>query len=311
MLKIQRLAAPTLAVAVALSIGGCSTGEESPALEKIVITAIPTQDDLTMQDRFDHLANLISEVTGLPVEYFDAPDYAAMTEALASGRAQIAHMDAFSYVSSMKRVPGLELLAGSARSSDDTPGYLSYGITMLDSDIYSLEDLRGKTICYSDPASTGSYLWPKVEMEKVGIDGNPLTSEDISGIYTGSITSVAVGVFNQDCDAGFITDGTFLYTLPSQGIVDTSQLRVFWESVEIPGVPLVAHPSIPADMRAKIKEVVLERANKDWMVENGLCDSTAECKYLSPAAWGYVTYSDANYDVMREFCREAGIAECE
>lgn len=293
-----------------LALGGCAGMESTPALEKIVITAIPSSDDLTLTDRFGYLAELITETTGLPVEFFEAPNYAAVTEAISTGRAQIAHMDAFSYIAATNSNPELQLLAGSGRSAEARPGNRSTGITLLDSSVQQLDDLAGKSICYSDPASPASYLWPKAELGKLGIDADPIAASDVTGVFTGSLTSVALGVFNGDCEVGFVSDSTYLFIMPTMEAIDSTQFRVFWQSEEIPGIPLVAHPSIPADMIDEIKSVVLERANKDTMVAEGICTEIDECMFLTPGAWGYVPNEDAWYDVMRDFCRENDLEQC-
>ena len=301
----------TLAASAALLLGGCAMSEPAePELEAIILTAAPATDELTLDDRFGYFADLITEVTGLPVEYFEAPDYASVTEAIATGRAHLAHMDAFTYVAAKKRNPELSLLAGTARDPQDTPGYVSLGVTMLDSNVKSLADVAGRTVCFSDPASVGSYLWPRYELGKAGVSVDAVAGGDITSVFTGSQTSVAVGLFNGDCEVGFMPDGIYLFSVPTIENIDASQFRVFWESGEIPGLPLVAHPSLGADLIQAIRTVALERANKDAMVEAGLCGTLADCVYQTPSTWGYVENPESNYDVMREFCRENELEQC-
>lgn len=298
-------------VGSALVLGGCAALEPTPALEKIIITGNPQDDDPNPIKRFQLLIDLVEEATGLPVEFYDAPDYAGVAEAITTGRAQLAHMEAFTYVVATKRNPELKLIAGSGRGPGQIPGYYSWGITRVESDIYSLADLKGKHLCFADPASAGSYLVPGQALKAEGIDHNPLTSNDITGIFTGSITSVGVGVFNQDCDAGFVTDGTMKNSLTKVENVNVDELRMFWESEMIPGPPLVAHPSIPQEMLDAIQALILEKANKDYMIEQGMCDVAANCEFLNNTVWGYVPNQDSYYDPIRQLCEEAKLEECQ
>jgi phosphonate transport system substrate-binding protein len=122
---------------------------------------------------------------------------------------------------------------------------------------------------------------------------------------------VGIGVFNGDCVAGFVTDGTVENNLPQLENIDSDELRVFWQSEPVPGPPLVVHPSIPDDMVEKIKELILERANKDYMINQGLCTTFADCEFLTSSAWGYVATEASEYDSVRVFCAENKIDECQ
>jgi ABC-type phosphate/phosphonate transport system substrate-binding protein len=122
---------------------------------------------------------------------------------------------------------------------------------------------------------------------------------------------VGVGVYNKDCVAGFVTDGTVANNLPKLDNINVDELRIFWESDPIAGPPLVAHPSIPDEMLEKIKALIFERANKDYMIEQGMCDVAANCEFLTNTAWGYVPTDSSAYEPVRQFCKENEITECQ
>lgn len=311
MTKLKPLALGAIFATAGLILGGCAPAEPTPILEKIVITGNPQDDDPNPAKRFQLLMDIVEEATGLPVEFYDSATNAGTAEAIISGQAQIAHMEAFSYIVASNRNPDLKVIAGSSRGRDVAPGYISVGITRVESDINSLEDLRGQKLCYNDPASAGGFLYPGAALRKLGIEPDPGLGTDVTAVYTGTFAGVGVGVYNKDCVAGFVTDGTVANNLPKLDNINVDELRVFWESDLIAGPPLVAHPSLPAEMVEKIKVLLYERANKDYMIAQGMCDVAANCEFLTNTAWGYVPTDASAYDSVRLFCKENEITECQ
>jgi phosphonate transport system substrate-binding protein len=289
-------------------LSGCSAPEQEP----IILAGIPLDDSQDVAASYANLADLLSEALDREVEFFQAPDYASITEAVLSGQVDIAQLSAFSYVLASGSSDGLEILGASGRNPTDPPGYVSYAIKRAgDNEITNLSDLRGKTICFSDPSSGAGYLWPAKYLAELGIDPSPLESKDINFVFAETFPQVALSVQTGDCDAGFMLDVFFDKTLTTSDSVDLSLLEKFWESNVSPGIPLVANVSSFSDSELNVlKKVVRERANKDYLVSAGVCDDRANCNHLTAAAWGYVEVQDDFYDEIRELCRLLDLQQC-
>lgn len=302
--------------AIALSVSGCAaTSPEAepttPApLEKIVFAGVPLDDNPDVSVRYQILMDLISEATGLPVEFYEAPDYAAIIEGLISGRANFAQFDALSYQIASNQSDEVKIVASYSRAPEQQPGLKAYGITRVDSEIDSLDDLKGKTVCFADPTSATGYLWPAKGMLDAGLNPDPVSSPDYTAVITGSHASVGVSVQNGDCDLGFLADNMWDRVYPTSDLVDVTQMKKVWESVLLPAGPLMAHSNVPQDVLDTVYQVLIEQGNKDYMVEQGLCEDRASCPFLAIASWGYVPVDESIYDVVSEVCDALEAEQC-
>lgn len=298
--------------ATALALSGCAAGDAPSAapLEKIVFAGVALDDNPDVSARYQILMDLISEATGLPVEFYEAPDYAGIIEGVTSGRANFAQLDGLGYVLATNQSEEVSLVASYSRAPDQEPGLKSYAITQADSDIDSLDDVKGGTVCFPDPSSSSGYLWPAKGLLDAGLNPDPLGTSDFVTVITGSHASVGVSVQNRDCDLGFLADNMWDRVYPTSDLVDITQMKKVWESVLIPAGPLLAHSNVPADVLDTVYEVLIEQGNKDYMVEQGLCDDRESCPFLAAASWGYVPVEESIYDVVREVCAALEAEQC-
>lgn len=300
--------------AIALTLGGCSAADPSqeatPApLEKIVFAGIAMDENPDVATRYQLLMDLISAETGLPVEFYEAPDVAAIVEGLSTGRAQIAQLDGISYALATANSDQISLIAAYARAKDALPGAKSYGITRVDSGIAGISEANGLKVCFPDPAST-SYLWPAFALQQAGINPDSTGAGDITPVFTGTPSQIGVAVQNGDCDLGFLIDTFWDRIYPTSDLVDMNQLSKIWESEVIPVGPLAAHSSLSPELQDQIRTLLLESGNKDYFVEAGLCEDAASCPVLAVSSWGYVATEDDFFDSVREVCDALALEQC-
>lgn len=312
MLKISRFIA--LATVAALTLSGCaatSSSQESSS-EPLVFVGVPVDDSQDIADSYRLMMDLISEATGREVEFYQAQDYGTSTEALIAGKVDVSLLSVFSYVLATSRTESIELLGTVARDGGALPGAYSYGIKRAgDSSIQNLEDLKGKTVCYSDPGSGVGYFWPAYSMDQVGIDIDPVESNDYEAVFAGPFPQVAANVANGDCDAGFLLDAIYDSALPKSDLVDINSIEKFWTSPVLPGLALVVNSDVVSEADAeKIKQKMLTLGNKTALVSEGICESEGDCAFLSTAAWGLVESTDSFYDPLREVCARLEIDQC-
>lgn len=310
----KTLLAATAALALALS--GCAGTDQSATptetpLEKIVFAGVPLDENPDVSVRYQILMDLISEATGLPVEFYEAPDYASIVEGLISGRANFAQLDALTYQIASNQSDQIQIVASYTRDPEQQPGLKAYAITRVESEIDSLDDLKGKKVCFPDPTSSSGYLWPAKAMLDAGIDPDPVTSTDYTAVMTGSHASVGVSVQNGDCDLGFLADNMWDKIYPTSDLVDITQMKKVWESVLIPAGPLMAHSNVPKDVLDIVHQVLLEQGNKDYMVEQGLCGDRASCPFLAASSWGYIDIDPSIYAVVKEVCDALEAEQCQ
>lgn len=308
------------AIAVsALALSGCAASDPSeapeettvttPALDKIVFAGLAMDENPDVSTRYQLLMDLIAAETGLPVEFYEAPDVAAIVEGLTSGRAQLAQLDGISYALATSLSSDVSLIAAYSRGADAAPGAKSYGITRVDSGIDDIADAKGLKVCFPDPAST-SYLWPAYALQQVGINADSSGTGDITPVFTGTPAQIGVAVQNGDCDLGFLIDTFWDRIYPTSDLVDMNQLTKIWESDVIPVGPLAAHSSLSADLQEQIRTLLLEKGNKDYFIAEGLCADAASCPMLAVSSWGYVKTEDDYFDSVRQVCDALALEQC-
>ena len=296
-------------ITFALPISGCSPDADQGPIR---VAGIPLDDAQNVSESYAIFMDLIAEATGREVEFYQSPDYNSGTEALIAGQVDVAQLSAFSYVLATSRTDSLKLLGISTRNPEAPPGYFSYGIKRAgDESITSISDLRGKRVCFSDPSSGAGYLWPAKFLAEAGIDPDPVTTVDIEPVFADTFPQVASSVSLGDCDAGFILDVFYDRTLADSDLVDLQTLDKFWTSTVSPGIPLVANSSrLSVKELEQIQAAVLEKGNKDYLAEVGICADTASCNFLTAASWGYVAGEDSFYDELRQLCDLLRLEQC-
>lgn len=294
-----------------LTFSGCGSPSEVSAKQSIVLAGVPQDQTEEASETYALLINLLEKELNLDIKFFPATDRAAIIEGLAADRIDIAIIDSYGYVLSKQRTDNLELVGVISRGLDISPGYTSLGVARSDDNsISSLADAKGRTVCFSDPASTGGYLFPAKGLIDYGIDPKPETTSDIIPVFAGTTAAAGIAVVENECDLGFIADSA-LVAAESKGYIPKGSLKTIWTSELIPAVPMVVNRNLSESLRASISTLVLQSANKTAFVETGACTDEKSCKFMLPSLWGFVPASEDSFDEIREVCNALGNSRCE
>ena len=197
------------------------------------------------------------------------------------------------------------------------PGYNGLIITRKGSGIRSIEDLRGRTLVFGDPAGTSDHLVPKNELIKHGLIPDKDVKTAFSGNHSSAIMAVAhgkapaaataepalrhyaAGLRVEYCGFPNVEFGRAHSRAALQAVFEACPdgRIVAIHSAPIPGTPFALRSDLPADLKAVIRESILStqhdpafiRAAKKWYV-----DPSIELKL--PNIFAY-------YDSMREMAR--------
>ncbi|MGP1355424.1 phosphonate ABC transporter substrate-binding protein [Roseicyclus sp.] len=202
----------------------------------------------------------LEELLGIPVELFPAPDYAGVMQGLLADQLDYAQLGASAYAGIYLQDPdAVEPLFVSAES-DGSTGYFSVMYTRADSGITSLEDMQGRSLAFADPNSTSGYLVPRAELTRQGIDLETYFSQTGFG---GGHEQAVVAVLQGQYDAGVTwvsgvgepsegyTRGN-LRSMIDNGLLNMDDLRIIWQSSQIPNGPIVVRQGIPEEARTII-----------------------------------------------------------
>ncbi len=235
-------------------IAGCGG---KPALgtanNPIVMSFVPSGDTQEIIAGGDEIASLLSEKTGLAIKANVATSFSAVIEAMGTGKAHVGWLNTFGYILAHEKY-GVDVILVTVRFG--RPYYKGQIITQADSGIKSLEDVKGKSMCWVDVASTSGYIIPRVMFQAAGVDPDADFSQTTEA---GSHNNVVLAVYKGDCDAGATyvdARGTIEDDFPDV----KDKLVVIAESPEIPNDTVSVAKELPAEMRTKIQKALLEIA---------------------------------------------------
>ena len=289
------LAAAALMAGSAMSV--CADGDT------LNVQFVPTNNDGSMEAKTGPFADYLSEKLGMDVEVTLATDYSTIVEAMASGKVDLGIMPPAAYVQARNLDAAEALLSSQLVAYDEdteqpledtyTSTFKGEVLVKADSDMESLEDLKGKKIATLSPNSASGYIYPVAEMKDLGID--PLTDCTLSTVN--DIPSEITAVLNGQQDACFVFQGArYVFASKFSDYDLFKDLKVLYLTEgDIPNDAIAVQPSMDDELKDKIKEVFLNMADdeegKDAM-----------------SLWGHTGYGEADeaaYDTIEEYTDKA------
>ena len=161
------------------------------AQEVLRISAIPDEAPTELQRKFKPLGEYLSKETGMKVEFTPVTDYAAVVEALATKKIDMAWLGGFTYVQTKIRTNGT---ANPIIQRVEDEKFTSVFIVPADSSLKALSELKGKTIAFGSPSSTSGHLMPRYFLMQAGINPDKdFKNIAFSGTHDATVAFVASG----------------------------------------------------------------------------------------------------------------------
>ncbi|MCX7838034.1 MAG: phosphate/phosphite/phosphonate ABC transporter substrate-binding protein [Anaerolineae bacterium] len=284
-------------------------GELGSPEKPIVITFVPSGDVPTITRAGNETAECLSKITGLTYKIEVGTSYAVSIEAMGAGKAHAGFLATFAAILAREKY-GIEPALASTRAyvsgGDNDPDkalagqqttfYKGQFITRKDTGIKTIADLKGKTFCGVDAASTSGWIIPSINLRANGI--NP--EKDLKAVtFAGSHPNVVIAVYKGDCDAGatFVdarTDAAVQRAYPD--VMD--KVVPFFLSIRIPNDGL----QFIKDFDPKLREATVE----------GLLSMMADPGGRAAVRRAY-TYDNlikvpvTFYDEFRDLLKKAGV----
>ena len=273
-----------------LTIAGSVTSApaaDSSWPKEITFALLSTENSAEITRRWGPILAQLEKDLGVKVKSVTGTDYRSTIEALKFKKAEIGHLGPKSYIeASNNNYANVEPIA-QLQLANGSLGYRSCLIVHSDSDMFSPEDMAGKTFAFNDPNSTSGYLVPSAFfMTEMGVDPKKYFSKvTFSGSHEASILAVA----NKKAEVAS-TNLPDLQQLTREGKVPRSALRVIWVSKLIPNDPIVVRKDMPASLRSAITEslTTMKARHPEAFKDIG--------------AWvgNFVPADDGKYQVIRE-----------
>ncbi|MBO1075246.1 phosphate/phosphite/phosphonate ABC transporter substrate-binding protein [Roseomonas marmotae] len=207
--------------------------------------------------RYGDYARLLEETFQVPTRLYFASDYGGVQQAFAARQIEMASMAPAAYAGVwMDTNGGVEPILVT-QEQDGSTAYVAVMYVRADSGISSLEQMRGRSIAWSDPNSASGYLIPRAELRAAGISPEPGQFFSRAG-FGGGHDQALVAVLQKQYDAGVTWvsgQGEFPYTRGTlraaveKGMLEAKDLRVIWTSRPIQNGPIVVRADVPAEFK--------------------------------------------------------------
>jgi phosphonate transport system substrate-binding protein len=196
--------------------------------DTLIFTYTPVEDPAIYQEAFAEFLEHLAEKTGKEVRYFPVTSFSAQLEAMRAERLHIAGFGAGNTINAVN-MAGFVPFAIMVQP-ENVFGYQMLIITHVDSDIETLEDLRGREVAFVSPASNSGYVAPTALLfSELGMKPDVDYSTAFSGLHDNSI----FGVFNKDYEVAAIA-GDILERMVRRGLVDEDQIKIIYRSETFP-----------------------------------------------------------------------------
>jgi len=265
---------------IIVGLAGCAKGEEP-----LKMALIPGGEALAEVERYEPIAEYLSEQIGREVELIVATDYTAVIIAFKTGDCDIARFGPFSYLLAVEEAK-VEIIVRGVKKSTGKDAYHGYIITRADSGIKTLDDIKGKTFAFVDVASTSGYLIPQAVLKGAGIDPEKDFAETF---FAGSHPGVIEAVKNGQVDAGAIADNRWEDALEA-GVIEEGELFIVYTTDPIPMSPEVVRSGMDPVLKKKIQDAYLNMPSE--LSEQAVGKIS-----------GYTIAVDSDYDFLREVAR--------
>ncbi len=271
----------------------------------IVVAFEPSGTSQQITTGGQELLDELSKATGLTFKGVVPTSYAALTEAMGSGNAQIGWMATFAYIlAHQKGYADVALITqrfgsdhyGSEFIANKSAGFTpAADIPGTEAELSTLMQFKGKKACFGDPESTSGYVVPLIFLKKAG-----LTDADIPNpVFTGGHTQTVQALYDGGtCDYGAVFVDARSNIAKDHPDVNDKVVIIYQTQAIIPNDNMSYAPDMPQDLRDKITAAMLQIAT----TESGK-------KALNDLyqIGGLTKADDTVYDQFRSYLQASGI----
>ncbi|MCR4522903.1 MULTISPECIES: phosphonate ABC transporter substrate-binding protein [Bosea] len=254
-----RLAAAGLALAAAPAFAQ----DWKAKYPELVFAIIPSENASGVTERYTPFVQYLAKELGTKVTLRIANDYAAIIEGQRTGNIHIASYGPSSFARA--RMTGAKVDAFAIETNlDGTKGYHSVFYVKKDSPYQKVEDLKGKNLGLVDPNSTSGNNVPRFALNGMKIEPESFFSKVV---YTGSHENAIIALQQGTVDvaANWWNDEqeSNLQRMARKNMAKADDFRIIYKSEQIVNSPMAYLTDMPEELKAKIRDAVLNLATKD------------------------------------------------
>lgn len=260
--------------------------------DEILIGLIPEMNVFSQMERFKALGDYISEKTGIKMNFTILSRYGNILKSFEAKKLDGAFFGSFTGALAIARL-NLEPLARPV-NLDGLSTYHGLLFVRRDSGIRGVEDMKNKRMAFVERATTAGYIFPIAYLREKGV--KDIESFFKEYYFAGSHDAAIYAVLQGDADIGAAKNTIYNIVRQKRPSIDR-ELMILAESPKVPSNGLCVRKTMPAWMKQKLKETLLN-IDKD---ERG---REALKKYY---ARSFIETTVADYEPVYKLATEAGI----
>lgn len=273
------------------------TASATPVLaETFVFTAIPDEDQTKLVERFQGVADYLSEKLDVDVRYIPVKSYAAAITAFRNNQVQLAWFGGLSGVQARRLVPGSEALAQGVEDAAFKTYFIANKDAGLDAMDHLGDALKGKTFTFGSKGSTSGRLMPEFYLREAfnQAPDEIFSRVGYSGNHTRTLRLVEAGTYQ----VGALNFQVWQKEL-EDGNINTDNVKVIWKT-----------PTYP-DYQWTIRGDVDDRFGKGFKdrVQKALLELDDPKLLESFPRSGFIPVSNDAYEPIRKVAEQIGILD--
>ena len=221
---------------------GSNSNADNQSGKVLKFSAIPDQDTTELKEKFDALAEHLSNELGVSVENVPSTDYKASVEAFKSGDIQLAWFGGLTGVQARHAVAGAEAIV----QGKSDPTFKSYFIVHKDSPLQKSNEfpmgLADHSFSFGSPSSTSGRLMPE-HFLRVNTKKSPdeffKTAPSFSGSHDKTVELVETG----QVQSGAVNFKVYDKRV-AEGKTDPETCRIVWVTPDYADYNFTAHPDL-------------------------------------------------------------------
>ena len=277
----------TLALAAGLALSVSAVFAQ--AADVLKVSAIPDEAPTELLRKFKPLGAYLEQELGMKVEFVPVADYAAVVEALAADRIDMAWLGGFTFVQARLKTGNAVPLVQREQDAEFTSKFIT-----SDPAVKSLQDLKGKTFAFGSVSSTSGSLMPRYFMLQDGIKPEEFFSRvAYSGAHDATVAWVQAG----KADGGVLNASVWQKLVDAKK-VDTDKVKVIATTPTYYDYNWTVRGNLDAALQAKIKAafLALDLAKPE---QKAILDLQAASRFIDT--------KPENYEGIEEAARAAGL----
>lgn len=234
--------------------------------QALYFSAIPSEDEAKLVERFTKVGDYLSKALGVPVKYVPVKSYPAAVTAFRNDQIQLAWFGGFSGVQARLLVPGSRAIA----QGEEDPTFITYiiahvGTGLKPSDAFPVE-AKGRSFTFGAKTSTSGRVMPEYWVrQKSGLAPEAFFSRvGFSGDHTQTLKLVSTGAY----DLGAL-DYKVYEKAVRDGAPEVQTAKVLWKTPTYPDYNWSVRGDLDAKFGAgfadKVQKALIEMKEPDLL----------------------------------------------